>query len=199
MSPGKWLRAVIFAAGVAVIVVTATPLVRWWGHALEGQWAETRGGQILIVPGADLTAPGVPGPTSYWRSFYAVLEWRSGHYRKIVICGRGVSPAMRDFVVASGVPKDAVITEERSTSTRENALFVASLLRGDPGPDVLLSSDYHMFRAVRAFRRAGLQVIPEPFPDAQKRANSVPERWTVFCVLVGETAKIGYYKVRGWL
>lgn len=186
-------------AGATIILVTATPLVLWWGHALEGPWKDTSRGETLIVLGADLTAPGIVGVTSYWRGLYTVLEWRSGHYRKIVICGRAVSPAIRDFIVALGVPSTAVLTEERSSSTRENALFVSSLLRGDSGTKVLLSSDYHMFRAVRALRKTGLDVIPLPIPDAQKRGNRIEERWGVFCLLTGETGKILYYRLRGWI
>ena len=65
---------------------------------------------------------------------------------------------MRDFLVSQGVPQDRVIVEDRSTSTRENARYTKELLSGmaaGPAWPVLLTSDYHMFRAERVFRKTG--------------------------------------------
>jgi uncharacterized SAM-binding protein YcdF (DUF218 family) len=68
-----------------------------------------------------------------------------------------------------------------------------------PGKKVLLTSDYHMFRAFRAFRKTGLQVEPRPFPDAYKRINKWNLRWPVFLDLCLEASKTGYYRMRGWI
>ena len=70
-------------------------------------------------------------------------------------------------------------------------------MRSERGRKVLLTSDYHMFRACRAFRKAGLEVAPRPFPDAGKRAANWLGRWPAFLDEVVETLKIGYYFVRG--
>jgi uncharacterized SAM-binding protein YcdF (DUF218 family) len=192
------IRNLLLAVGLIVLIVTATPLAGWWAQALGGRWGDERG-DILIVPGSDLTAPGVMGRGSYWRSVYAVLYWRGGHYRTLLLSGKDIAVPMSDFIVSMGVPRDAIVLENRSRDTHENALFTAQLLRNDPRGKVLLTSDYHMFRALRAFRKAGLEVSPIPFPDARKQANNPLERWSVFCSLVNETAKIGYYYLRGWI
>ena len=106
---------------------------------------------------------------------------------------------MRDFMVCQGVPAHAVILEDHSQSTRENAMFAARAAQDIPGPYVLLTSDYHMFRAHRAFRKAGLDTAPRPFPDAGKRFNDWRARWQVVLELCVETGKIAYYRVRGWI
>jgi uncharacterized SAM-binding protein YcdF (DUF218 family) len=106
---------------------------------------------------------------------------------------------MRDFFVCQGVPASAILIEGRSTSTRENAVFTAEMLRGIPGPYVLLTSDYHMFRAHRAFQKAGVEVTPAPFSDVLKTFNSPLKRWDGFLVLLTETTKIIYYRARGWI
>jgi uncharacterized SAM-binding protein YcdF (DUF218 family) len=64
---------------------------------------------------------------------------------------------------------------------------------------VLLTSDYHMLRAHRALRRAGVTLAPRPIPDARKRYGGFSQRWSVFLELCGESAKIAYYWARGWL
>jgi uncharacterized SAM-binding protein YcdF (DUF218 family) len=106
---------------------------------------------------------------------------------------------MRDFLVGSGVPKEAILIEDRSRSTRENALFTKQLIFGWPGKKVLLTSDLHMYRAVRVFRAAGLDVIPRPVPDSLKNSQSGLSRWNHTWGLAVETAKIGYYRARGWM
>ena len=97
------------------------------------------------------------------------------------------------------MPREAIQIETLSMSTHENAMRVAELLTQVRGRKVLLTSDYHMFRAYHAFKKAGLEVLPRPFPDARKRAVGWAGRWPVFLDLVMETAKIGYYRVRGWI
>jgi hypothetical protein len=49
------------------------------------------------------------------------------------------------------------------------------------------------------FRRAGIDVLPRPIPDVVKRGTTWYGRWPAFLDLLEETAKIGYYYVRGWM
>ena len=53
--------------------------------------------------------------------------------------------------------------------------------------------------AVRAFRKAGVEVTPYPFPYALKRTNRWLDRWPLFLELCAESGKILYYKARGWI
>ena len=72
----------------------------------------------------------------------------------------------------------------------------------DASPDerlVLLTSDYHMYRALRVFQKAGLNVAPRPFPDIVKRSSSLTERWPAFFELWEESVKTAYYWFRGWI
>jgi uncharacterized SAM-binding protein YcdF (DUF218 family) len=138
------------------------------------------------------------GLSSYWRSCYAVLEWRTGRYTRILVSGRAIAPLMRDFIVGQGVPSQFVQVENESISTRQNALYVARILRGDTERKVLLTSDFHMGRALAVFRKAGVETTPLPIPDAHKRLQNWAERWSIFCILLDETAKVAYYKALGW-
>ena len=106
---------------------------------------------------------------------------------------------MREFIVRSGVPAEVVTTESASLSTRENALYTARLLSGDGSRKVLMTSDYHMLRASRAFSKVGLVVEPRPIPDALKRASRWRGRWAVFLDLSTESLKLGYYYARRWI
>jgi uncharacterized SAM-binding protein YcdF (DUF218 family) len=184
--------------GALVILVTVTPLVKVPVRALAGDWPDARG-DVLIVLGGGTVGDNMLNVASYWRSLYGVFAWRAGGFREVVVSGQGVAPLMRDFMVAYGVPAAAIRVEDRSLSTRENALFVKQLLAGACGRLVLLTSDYHMFRALRTFRKAGLAVQPRPFPDALKSAESWRGRWPAFLQVSLEAAKIAYYYAHGWL
>ena len=133
----------------------------------------------------------------------AVLAWRRGAAGRVLISGGSpgapLAGQMRNFLVHSGVPAERIETDLNSQSTRESALQCAARLRGITATKVLLTSDYHMHRAVRCFRAAGLDVAPRPIPDARKQYMRIEERWSVFLSLVKETAKIVYYRLRGWM
>lgn len=192
------------ALGLLFMLVTLTPVVSWWAKAMAGPWEDPTG-EILIVLGGSILEDNLMGESSYWRAVYAVLAWREGGFRQVVLSGGGRSEGMaivepmRDFLVSHGIPRGAIQLETQSTSTHENALYTRALLAGVPGKKVLLTSDYHMFRAHRTFTKAGVDVLPRPFPDAGKRASHLSGRWPAFIQLVGETLKIGYYYARGWI
>jgi uncharacterized SAM-binding protein YcdF (DUF218 family) len=181
-----------------MVLVTFTPLVAWYARTLSGDWTDG-GGDVLITLGSGTIDRTTLDSTSYWRAVYAYRDWSRGGFREIVAAGRVVAPLMRDFLVSRGVPPSAVRVEGASGSTRENALYVKRMLAGVPGRKVLVTSDYHMFRARRAFEKAGLQVVPDPFPDALKSCGHARNRWGIFLNLSVETVKIAYYWVRGWI
>jgi uncharacterized SAM-binding protein YcdF (DUF218 family) len=67
------------------------------------------------------------------------------------------------LVLAEGNDRRRVLLEERSRSTHENAVFGKSVIRPVPGETwVLVTSAWHMPRAVAVFRGVGSPVIPYP-------------------------------------
>jgi uncharacterized SAM-binding protein YcdF (DUF218 family) len=62
-----------------------------------------------------------------------------------------------------GVPRSRLILENRSRNTRENATFSAEILHPKPGERwLLLTSAWHMPRAVGCYRQAGFTVDAYP-------------------------------------
>jgi len=190
--------------GLTVVLVTFTPFVGWWAVQLAGPWTDARGDVIIVLTG-NILGNGIIGETSYWRSAYTIMAWREGGWRQVIVSGGGggaslpVGEAMKIFLESGGIPPGAILAESQSLSTRESALNLARILPQTPGRKILLTSDYHMFRAIRALRKAGVMVIPRPIPDAAKRAGSWNLRWEVFQDLLIETSKIVYYWGRGWI
>jgi uncharacterized SAM-binding protein YcdF (DUF218 family) len=189
------------ALGLLQLIVAATPLTEWWTRALAGVWSDPTGA-TLVVFGNEVHPDGIIGEVSYWRAVYAVRSWREGKFQRMILCGgpaaNPVSEALRQFVVSQGVDPGGVSVDRDSSSTRENAL-AAKRLAGNDASVVLLTSDYHMFRAIRAARKAGLDARPRPVPDLLKRTSVWYQRWDVFLALCVESSKIAYYWARGWI
>ncbi len=193
------VRAALALLGLILVMVTVTPLESWYARALAGPWNDPEG-DVLILLGAEAPAGGYIGQETYWRSVYAARAWRDGHFRAIVVCGAaGIAESMRDYLVFAHVPAEHIVLESRSSSTHENALFAASILKDMPGSKVLLTSDFHMYRSIRAFQKAGVQAEPRPIPDVLKRVSNRFQRVPLLVVLVTETAKIVGYQLRGWI
>ncbi len=104
--------------------------------------------------------------------FYQTYKlYHAGTIKKILVSGGTVDkdlPEEADFIknemIAIGVKPEDIITETRSKTTRENALFskrIIDSLHIKP-PYVLITSSQHMPRASRLFTNAGLNVVPYP-------------------------------------
>ena len=79
--------------------------------------------------------------------------------------------AMKDYLVAKGVPEEKILSEEASTSTEENFLFSLPLLeeRGITAQDeiLLVTNGFHCCRALRYAAMAGFgktAALPAPTP-----------------------------------
>jgi uncharacterized SAM-binding protein YcdF (DUF218 family) len=70
---------------------------------------------------------------------------------------------LRPHLAQFGLDPARVVFEGRSRNTYENAVFTRDLVRPAPGETwVLVTSAFHMPRAMGAFRRAGWTVVPYP-------------------------------------
>ncbi|GAB3927953.1 YdcF family protein [Larkinella terrae] len=104
----------------------------------------------------------------------ALLLYKSGQIQKILISGgtggiikREVAEEgqlARQFLLTAGVPAQDVVLENRSRNTHENALFSAPILQKQfkAYQCVLITSAWHMRRAVGCFQKQNLAVIPYP-------------------------------------
>jgi uncharacterized SAM-binding protein YcdF (DUF218 family) len=99
-------------------------------------------------------------------------------------------------------PGREVLSESRSGSTAEHPANVKPLIGGRPF--ALVTSAYHMPRAVASFRRAGLDPVPYPVDFLSSATGRwtdwVPtaEVWWRLGVVLRETVATGLYSLRRW-
>jgi len=111
---------------------------------------------------------------------------------------------MRCVLEKGGVPAERVWTEERSTSTHENAAFTAELLAKKGIRRIALVTEaYHMLRAERCFRQQGLDVVPAPcrFEGLEGTGGAIlPEADAIHWnnLVLHEWVGLLWYRLRGW-
>jgi uncharacterized SAM-binding protein YcdF (DUF218 family) len=109
--------------------------------------------------------------------------WAAGRAPLLILSGGG-APGRRSeaahmamAVQRLGIPDDALLLEQRSHNTRENAWYTAALARPRGIHRILLvTSAVHMPRASLLFRQAGLDVVPVAIPEPSLRREGI-RRW----------------------
>ncbi len=136
-------------------------LERW------GRVDRARKSDAIIVFGAKVRSDGSASPLLRARTWHAFELWKRGLAPKIV-CTGGVgdyppaeSVVQGKLLLGWGVPASDILRDQKSTSTRENALFAAQLLPS--GARVIVVSDpFHVWRCRRDCTRAGLRASTSP-------------------------------------
>lgn len=148
--------AVLFA--LAFFVLFGFQL--WQEHSVPAL-AETA--SPMIVLGAQVTPEGTPSVQLAWRLEKALAEYQRVP-RKIVVCGaQGVNePAteasvMRAWLLDRGVQAEDVLVEEYSFNTRQNIAGAIDLLPPGTVDVTIVTSDYHLPRAMQLARDMGLE------------------------------------------
>ncbi len=130
---------------------------------------------VIIVLGAGLREDGRPGPALTRRARHAAALWHES-LAPLILCTGGQSEyyprteaaACREILLAAGLPYDAILTEERSRSTEENAIYSKRLLDElSLSRLVLVSDSYHMLRAGWVFSARGLETFASPAPASR--------------------------------
>ena len=151
------------------------------------------------------------------RVLHAFRLYQSGKAPLIVITGGNVFPQAnvkseafytRNILRSWGVHETAINLDQTSRNTYENAINTAKLLDDlKVGTILLVTSAFHMPRAVATFRHTGLEVIPSPsgYSIAAYKRPMILDWWPTLKnmnkaqSLVHEIIGIQIYRVRGWI
>ncbi|WP_371345881.1 YdcF family protein [Ancylobacter sp. IITR112] len=196
-----WLRwpsagATLVALGVGgLLLFGLSPLARMLLLPLESRFpayvedGRRIDGIIVLGGGEQARITAARGQPSFADSAERVLAMgelaRRYPHARVVFTGGG--PEDRRLGEASvvrlalpqiGLPEDRVMFEPLARNTAENARFAKQLVQ--PRPDenwLLVTSAFHMPRAVGVFRRAGFPVIAYP---VDYRTAGPSDRWRLF-------------------
>jgi uncharacterized SAM-binding protein YcdF (DUF218 family)/glycosyltransferase involved in cell wall biosynthesis len=198
-------QAVIGMAAVYLLVFN-TNLLWWSARPLFLEAPPTQADAIVVFAGG-VGESGKAGGGAQERLARAVELYRA-KYAPVLILSSGYvysfqeASVMRALAIDQGVPDSAIVLEQRATNTLQNVKFVNDILRDRHWTRILLvSSPYHMRRALLVWKKQApeVQVVPTPveqsqFYDHSRGANLEQVRGIIQEYL----AILGYWR-RGWL
>ncbi len=119
----------------------------------------------ILLLGVELDAKDAPTPELLARADAAAQVCAAHPEAAVVVCGgvlpghvRAEADVLAELLERRGVAQARILRERQSQNTAENMRFAARLLGGARGRRVLVvTSDYHLRRAVMTARRAGLR------------------------------------------
>jgi uncharacterized SAM-binding protein YcdF (DUF218 family) len=225
----NWQRLgqILFCLALVVLWLASTPVcASWLTWRLESQFPPV---SVAMLPQADavIVLGGVIGqplpprvdadlgdPTD--RVIEALRLYRASKAPLIVISAGNqpwqatLAPEAKliaDFLIELGTPRSALIVEDESQNTHENAVNTAALFKEQSLQNgLLVTSGAHMPRALSAFRKAGINVTPvstdihggpinaisifDVLPDAGSLARTTSA--------IKEMIGLWIYRCRGW-
>jgi len=191
------------AVTAVLLIVLFTPLVPHTATGMAIDWYDGDADVLVVLVGSSvyLNSQTLLGEDSYLRTLYACARLSARRSRYVIVSGTPGAGAMSQLLRCQCPGQFEIIEDDASHSTRESAVRVQQIVQQLPGPKhvVILTSDYHSFRAARAFHRVGLPVRTEPVPDIAKRSSSRLYRVQGFGALVIEMVKIADYWLHGWI
>ena len=150
----KVLKKMMVILLVAVLLWLAAIGTVWAVCLWENRGEPRQDTDAIIVLGAQILPDGEPNRILKTRLDLAVSAYQAAP-RLIVCCGaQGADePApegevMRDYVIAHGVPAEYVLAETNSYNTYENLANARKLLPDSVKTVLIVTSDYHIARAI---------------------------------------------------
>ncbi len=170
--------------------------------------------------GSDLQATeGLPPFSMAVNRFISTYQlYKMGRVRKFLLTGgaggmfgnkQNEADKVHDLLRSLGIPEADILVENQARNTRENALFTKILLdKTKPGASCLLiTSAFHMPRAVMCFEKVGQKTMPFPVdfygkPFQWRPGHTIePDDLAFFKwnAIIKEWMGIAAYKIKGYI
>lgn len=95
---------------------------------------------------------------------------------KLIVTGNGAGEIqeallMKEFALQMGLPPERIIVEDKSMNTQDHPVYLEPILKNQTF--LLVTSAYHMKRALKNFRAHGLEGIPAPTDYMNKDQSGI--------------------------
>jgi len=213
---------------IVLAIMGLSPLGNVLIIPLEGRfppWDHTRGAPDGIVVLGGAVSPDIavqrhaPALTEAAERMTALVELARRYPNARILFSGGVGTLAGiateaqvglDFWEALGIARERIVAEDKSRNTVENALFSLQLAKPEPGERwLLVTSAYHMPRAIGVFRKVGFNVeahpvdwrtrgpedVLRPFPtlgDGLRRTDTAVREWVGLAIywLTGRSSEL---------
>lgn len=177
----KFAKIMLIGSLLVIFIGGNRYLANTLARSLEVQYpsrTSVQSADLIVVLGGSTEPMIAPRPmveinAAGDRVLYAAKLFQDNPNAKLLLSGGDISfldqssstPAqdMAEIFKLVGVPESALILQDRSQNTYEDALYSCQMIKeGDYQKVVLVTSATHMPRSVKLFRAQGCEVIPAP-------------------------------------
>ncbi|NEX92114.1 YdcF family protein [Caulobacter sp. 17J65-9] len=145
------------AVAGALFAVAAAAIVA------DGLTDDVRRSDVAVVLGAKVYPSGRPAPNLAARLDKAVELHRGGFVRAVIVSGgfgkegHDEATVMRRYLIAHGVPADAILVDHAGVNTMATARNAATIMRAHGFRSAVIVTEYfHVSRTRLAFEKQGL-------------------------------------------
>jgi uncharacterized SAM-binding protein YcdF (DUF218 family)/glycosyltransferase involved in cell wall biosynthesis len=197
---------VIAAVAIVYLLLFQTPLLWWTAAPLKVSSPPVPADAIVVLAGG-VGESGQAGGGYQERVKQAIDLYRAGYAKHVVLSSGYVysfreAEVMRALAVDNGVPPSAIVLEQQAKSTYDNVRYVKQILADHHWSTILLvSSPYHMRRAMMTWRREAPDVTVVPTPPEQSQFYEHSRGATleqIRGILWEYVATFAYWR-RGWI
>lgn len=206
----KKLRKFLFAGGITILVVFVMLYLPLTQHKLTEVLTieeELRFAEAIVVLGGGLGSDGNPKISTLERIDYGVFLFKVGFGDYLILSG-GVkangqveAEVMYKIALDKGISPEKLLKEGRSLNTYENALYTKELLSqyNIKGKVILVTSPYHMKRAIFCFRKQGVEVLAAPVVNSEIYTYGFYQNLRNLRLLMDEFLALIYFHCTGWI
>jgi len=192
----RWGLRFVALGALLYVIAGFSPLGHWLMMPLEDRFARPEltepvdgiivlGGSVdtFVSKGRGVTALNEAGErltagAALARRFPDARLVFSGGSGEIFFEGTTEAAGAKRLFAGLGIAPERLVLEDRSRNTAENAAFTRDLVQPQPGERwLLVTSAFHMPRAVGCFRAVGFDVIPWP---VDYRTSGGEDIWRFF-------------------
>ena len=198
---------VVTAMAVSLVAYFVVTLLQVWSAGRDDSFAQGVGQvDALVVLGA-AQYDGRPSPQLRARLNHALMLWQRDAAALIVVTGGKragdrftEAETSRDYLIARGVPAEAIVVEPRGTSTFES---LAAVRNDDVGRTlqrvVVVSDPYHVMRAQLVARELGFDATSSATRSGITRGTGALRRnmRESLGIMVGRIT--GFRQLEAWL
>lgn len=192
----KLIKRTVWGLAIIIVLIVALPLFIGW--YLSPQDPIEKADAIVTVSGGDNNA----------RINKTVELYKEGWAPVIIYSGAAAegevsnAEAMRNISVKMGVPKSAIILEEKSVDTAENAKFTSAIIKEKGFESIILvTSPYHQRRTMELFKAElgeDFKIINRSAVDEDWRKKGWWEDEEGRFLTIGELGKIFVNYIQTW-
>ncbi len=203
----RWLWFFVFVIFMVIISGTTT----WVRDAFGWPFVihnEIQPADVIIVLGAGTRKDGDHLPLQAKQRVLEGVKLFNEHDAPRIMMSGGrdestqqvESTNMKAFALQQNIPDTAVVTEEQSTDTYQNAKFSLDIMRQNNWASaIVVTSPYHTWRACRIFHSQHANVTCQPAPWTIFPASSFYDRLMDTKSVIREYGAIIYNWVKGQL